>query len=129
MALFSLSQSSTASFTCFIIYSHIVPGKSVGVSLVFCKKAVREAEGAQVRGLQPQHPAGKGRGSGGEPRVFLGWNCGLRKLRGSGSVHSSPNARASPPASQSLLALTPPFSTHATRNTFLKPLSDHLFPP
>lgn len=53
MALFFFppSQSSAASFTYFIIYSHIVPSKLVGVGLVFHKKAVREAEHAGVRGL------------------------------------------------------------------------------
>lgn len=49
-----------ASFTYFIIYSHIVPSKSVGVGLVFHRKAVREAG---VRGRGASHPAPGGAGS------------------------------------------------------------------
>jgi hypothetical protein len=48
-----------ASFTYFIIYSHIVPSTLVGVGLVFHRKAVTEAEGAEVRGL-PLDTQGRG---------------------------------------------------------------------
>ena len=62
------------SFTYFIIYSHIVPSKLVGAGLVFHKKAVREAEDVEVRGLPPRHPAdeGLGRWVGESQRFFLG---------------------------------------------------------
>lgn len=98
------SSSFAASFTYFIIYSHVVPSKSVGVGLVFHRKAVREAEGVGVRGRPPgtRHPAGKGGR----------WRQGL------------PTTLPVPPAS----ALPAPSCfPPAPSSTFLKPLSDHIF--
>lgn len=97
------SESSAASFTYFIIYSHIVPSKWVGVGLVFHKKAVREAEDAEVRGLPLRRPqAGPGRREREEAKdsswVEL-WPH--RQPRGSGQVHTGVHTAASSPASQS----------------------------
>lgn len=132
MALFFSSQSSAVSFTYFIIYSHIVPSKLVGVGLVFHKKAVKEAGGVEVRGPpQLEHPAGKGWGGWGWEKAKGSLWVGLwphRHLGSSGQVHTSTHTRASSPASRSPgvnPTLNQPFSTHATGETFQKHLPVH----
>ena len=108
---FPLSQAAAASFTYFIIYSHIVPSKSVGVGLVFHKKAVREAEGAEVRGLPPQHPdtqqerAGRGAPGRNTPPHPPG-----EKPKGSSGVEFPPQAAESSGGVQSRIYTTLPVS-------------------
>ena len=77
------------SFTYFIIYSHIVPSKLIGVGLVFHKKAVKEAESVEVRGPPTPTPSrGAGAVGGREPKVLFGRNFSGRQVRGSGRAHT-----------------------------------------
>ena len=90
MALFPpLPKAAAVSFTYFIIYSHVVPSKLIGVGLVFHKKAVKEAEGVEVRGPPTSTPSrGAAVVGGREPKVLSGRNFSCRQVRGSGGAHT-----------------------------------------
>lgn len=110
------SQSSAASFTYFIIYSHVVPSKSQVLALLFTRKL---RGGLGFRGEGPpadtqQERLGQGWeswGRGVQPRALLVelWpQTALTVTRPHGPLPQPPDLT---------ITLTRPFPTRATRNT------------